>query len=380
VKEVKALHRQAMERADFALDARRKGDSEKALLFFHEAFELESKAAYMLANAFEAEPTRSVLLRSAASLALDCKLIVEAEKLICTALTGNPPSEISEELRDLLEQVYFQRHLELRGVVLHETEVQMSLSGKSVGFGIAPFEAFVSRVQNTEKLLYRTAERLIKLPFRTAGRISSAILKNVELYATVARPASFAVSFRVGRSTQMTLPGIAPSLGEQTIDDMLECLELFNKQEEEKLKAKIPQEDYYNNFMGLAKSIAPDGEEVNLVGFTAFRQGSTRKVALTFQHEQPFPTVVFNPIGATEVPEDQRTTMVQGFLKEADSRNKERGKIHIIDSEGTSHTIIVPPGMMTDIVKPHWESEVVIVGTKKRNEVYLVEIRPVKGR
>ena len=31
----------------------------------------------------------------------------EAERLIAAALSGDPPDEIAEELRDLLEQVYF---------------------------------------------------------------------------------------------------------------------------------------------------------------------------------------------------------------------------------------------------------------------------------
>jgi hypothetical protein len=33
----------------------------------------------------------------------------EAERLIAVALSGDPPDEIAEELRDLLEQVYFDR-------------------------------------------------------------------------------------------------------------------------------------------------------------------------------------------------------------------------------------------------------------------------------
>jgi hypothetical protein len=370
-----------MERTDLALDARLRGEFAQALLYFREAYDLESKAATILANDLEGEPTRSVLLRSAASLALDCGLIPDAEKLICTALIGHPPEEIAEELRDLLEQVHFQRHLELRGVALHETEVQMSISGKSVGFGIAPIDAFLNRVQDSEKLLYRTAERLRKFPFRVAGRISSAILDSVELYATVPRASSFAVSFRVGRSTQITMPGIASSLGEETIDDMLECLELFNSGEQDKLKVKIPQEDYYNNFVGLARNIAPDGREVNLVGFTTVRHGSLKKVSLTAKSDILPTTTFVRPAVTTQgAPEDGGVKTVQGILKEADSRNKERGKIHIVDSEGTSHTIIVPPGMMTDIVRPLWESEVLIVGTQKRKVIHLIEIRPVKGR
>jgi hypothetical protein len=53
------------------------------------------------------EPTRSVLHRSAPTLALECGALRDAERLIAVALSGDPPAEIAEELRDLLEQVYF---------------------------------------------------------------------------------------------------------------------------------------------------------------------------------------------------------------------------------------------------------------------------------
>src|SRR5690348_2422583 len=146
MKEVKTLHRQAMEKTDLALAAKLKGDSEQASILFKEAYQLEAQAANLLATDFSAEPTRSVLFRSAASLALDCNYLPEAEKLVCTALLGEPPFEIAEELRDLLEQVYFMRHLEMRGISLHEDEVQMSIAGKAVGYGIAPTDAFLDRV------------------------------------------------------------------------------------------------------------------------------------------------------------------------------------------------------------------------------------------
>ncbi|MDQ2828029.1 MAG: hypothetical protein M3Y74_03155, partial [Chloroflexota bacterium] len=170
MKEIKALHRQAMEQTDLALVARQKGEEDQALLHFRQAYDLEAQAATCLVTDVKEEPTRSVLLRSAASLALDCNLIPEAEKLICTALSGDPPAEIAEELRDMLEQVYFQRHLELRGIALSEAEIQMSIAGNAVGYGVAPTEAFIERVEQTEKLLYRTAERKLQRPYRDRGR------------------------------------------------------------------------------------------------------------------------------------------------------------------------------------------------------------------
>ena len=96
------LHREAMDLADRAEVAQRRKARNEATLLFRQAFELERAAAVLFVNDFDAEPTRSVLLRSAASLALDCQEYREAERLIAAALWGNPPEELYDELRELL--------------------------------------------------------------------------------------------------------------------------------------------------------------------------------------------------------------------------------------------------------------------------------------
>jgi len=100
------FHRQAMDLAEMAFTAKLRGNLQQTGELFRQAFEYERKAAKLSANDINAEPTRSVLHRSAASLAIDCGELREAERLIAIALSGNPPDEIADELRDLLEQVY----------------------------------------------------------------------------------------------------------------------------------------------------------------------------------------------------------------------------------------------------------------------------------
>jgi hypothetical protein len=64
----------------------------------------------LVADQFDFEPTRSILHRSAATIAVECSLLREAERLIGRALSGNPPADIADELRDLLlSAVYSQR-------------------------------------------------------------------------------------------------------------------------------------------------------------------------------------------------------------------------------------------------------------------------------
>jgi hypothetical protein len=98
------LHRSAMEFCDQALLARQRGDSDLSRLLFREAFDKESGAASLLKDQRDLEPTRSVLYRSAAELAVECGRFSEAKELVNIALEGSPPEEILEELTELSER------------------------------------------------------------------------------------------------------------------------------------------------------------------------------------------------------------------------------------------------------------------------------------
>ena len=108
--DVLATHNKAMEWADEGQLSRNRGDHSGARVAFHKAMTLEREAAYAVGDT---EPDRSVLFRSAGSLALECDEVRTAERLFAMGLAGDAPEEIAEEIRDLLEQVHFRRHLDL---------------------------------------------------------------------------------------------------------------------------------------------------------------------------------------------------------------------------------------------------------------------------
>ena len=103
--DVQDTHRQAMEKADQAVAAQKAGDLEEARARFLEACTLESEAAHALLDRPDVEPSRSVLFRSAASLAIEAQEFAHAAYLIACGLEGSPPQEIREELRALLRTV-----------------------------------------------------------------------------------------------------------------------------------------------------------------------------------------------------------------------------------------------------------------------------------
>lgn len=367
MKELNELHQQAMEFCDQAFFAKRQGDLSLAAELSQRAFELETKAAEMLKDDLGAEPTRSILYRSAASLAIDCEELRKAEQLISSALVGNPPTEIAEELRDLLEQVNFKRHLKLRNVDLSENEIQLSMEGNEVGYGTVLMDAFVGRIKDFERVVYRTVERLAGKDFRDRGSPEKLIQDSYSLYMTAPRAGSFAVTLQLGR--QMVLPGL--DFSTQVIDEVINCFELINEGNEKELKEKIPQESYYLNFVNLAKRIAPDGEKVSMVGLTKVRENKEIGLALTKKR---------NEISVTPKSEENKEavtkimTSVTGRLLFADALRSESQIQLIEENSSVKHKIIVPEGMMDDIVKPLWDEVVIVKGLKIKNKIYLNEI------
>src|SRR5690606_5954269 len=105
-------------------------------------------------------------------------------------------------------------------------EFEMSLAGKGVGYGIAPSIAVVERIVQTEKLLVRFAERRAGRPFRERGSAPRALRETVELFLSVPRAASYAVTFRVGKpKEQLAMPEVLGT--PEVIGDLLECMRLF---------------------------------------------------------------------------------------------------------------------------------------------------------
>ena len=122
--QIQSLHQHAMDLAEAATFARLRGALEQAAQFTRQAFEQETQAAALIASALDAEPIRSVLHRSAASLAIECGEIRTAERLIATALSGNPPPEIAEELKDLFIQINLNQYLKRQGIQIDINELR----------------------------------------------------------------------------------------------------------------------------------------------------------------------------------------------------------------------------------------------------------------
>ena len=373
------IHREAMEWAEEGQFRLRSGDQPSAREAFRKAMELERAAAF--ATDENLEPDRSVLFRSAGSLALDCEELRAAEQLLAMGLAGDPPEEIAEEIRDLLEQVHFRRHLDVRGLTLEATDVQMSIAGEAVGFGVASSDEFVGRVKDFETLVLRTAERMLGRPYREHGSPKKRLKEDFGIFLSVPRAASYAVTLKLGRPKEQ-FDFWEDNERSGVIDEVLDLLEVVQSQDRDELASRIPERPYLLNFAALAKKLAPDGENVSLVGLTSHRPGrSRRQVALT-KLRQELGNLV-SDIGKvanseSTVHELDRPVTVKGVLHYADVIGGKDGTIKLEGEDGSVHEILVPEGLMTDIVRPLWDDVVIVTGVHRSKGIELEEIVSAK--
>lgn len=358
-------HHFAMDLADKADMAKRNGSIDIARNYLQEAFKYEHLAAMKFHKHENIEPTRSILFRSAASLALECEDYREAERMIAFGLSGYPPNEIAEELRDLLEKVNFERHLKLRGITLDPNEFQLSIWGPQIGFGVVQSREFGKRIEKIERLAQRTLERKLNLPFSETGRQKNNIYSKLDTYISVPRAASFAVTIQLG-TFQQFLPGF--DIGKDVVSEMVECLDLLNNRQDKELKERISDKDYHDNFVSISKHIAPDGNRVAYVGLT-MQKDNKEKIVKLDRIRSDWDVVEHDNI-ANNV---ENNVKIKGYLRYADSTKTQNGRIILVDEKGGKHNINVPLSMMVDIVRPMFGNEVIVEGKPNQNGDIILE-------
>ena len=103
--DTRELHNRAMDLFELGLLTARAGKSAESRRLFNEALERETAAADSVAADYELEPTRSILHRSAASMALRIGDVQKAKQYVEAGLAGNAPEDIREEMAVLREQI-----------------------------------------------------------------------------------------------------------------------------------------------------------------------------------------------------------------------------------------------------------------------------------
>ena len=208
--DVRELHNRAMDLVDRAVPEKARGNTEASLALFREALESELAAIDNLRE--QSGLSWSILLRSAATMALDCEDYRMAEKLASKALAGDPHPEVVEEIRDVWERANFHRHLEFNGVALSGTEVQLSLVGSAVAGGMTYLSELLTRADSFQKLVYRIAQRRLYKEY--TSRVPNDVRNGYSAFAAAPTAGSFAIAIKLAHPReQSSFPGMLGTQG-----------------------------------------------------------------------------------------------------------------------------------------------------------------------
>jgi len=364
-----------MSLVDKAEAARAAGDAGKAQEIYGRALVKEREALALLGKLHPGvEPSWSVLHASAASIALKAGRLRDAEKLAAAGIAGDPPVDILEELRILLDEAQYHRHLGLGGIKLGAAEFQMSLAGRAVGHGSTTVDQSVRRIQNTTRLIERTAERKAGVPFHNTKGLAAQVRSVIAVQVGEARAASYALTFSVARRhEQLSLfPEMRKLDPVAVVDEFFECVRLLQEDRLDDLKQRIGDDDYYSNFLALARSLAPDGTNITTVGLTRGGGG------------KPTDSVAFRRLGSMIGTGRRRAggadpPRITGVLDEARGRSTKKDRdddaeIAIVDDQGKRHPVRVPRAFVADLVRPNYGYRVTVLVEKRGKHRFLLDI------
>ncbi|MDB5279057.1 MAG: putative endonuclease, domain protein [Ferruginibacter sp.] len=160
-KKVTIWHEEAMDLAEMAFFAKRRGEYYNFWKFIQRALNYEKAAARVLIEEQQIEPTRSLLYKSAIHFALNLDHFDEAKFLLREANDGNPPIEVKNELDSISVEINQRENIKSRAVALAQSfldseSLEPSDVSRAINASIAAVENFFGK-ETIEKLLNRIA-------------------------------------------------------------------------------------------------------------------------------------------------------------------------------------------------------------------------------
>jgi hypothetical protein len=287
------LHDSAMALVDQAREHERAGDNQGRVRLLREAYQLEEQAARLLEPKADSEPTRSVLFRSASSLAFQAEDYQEACNLAFDGLTGNSPDEYASELLDIANDAKFRLRLADQNLRVVKSEITLIVRGPRVAIGLAPAKQTTLMLRRIENLLRGRVEDFLRKGIG-AGELDWPA-EPPKLFEVFIRPLAteeFAVAFQLGLNEQLHLFG-SVSLGDRIIGEFMDDL-----------KSAVYEEVSPANPDKFTKGVLklePDGKEVTSIEINSLVSGNLISVRIPPkkhpEKERPFPEVIRKPSG-----------------------------------------------------------------------------------
>ncbi len=378
---VRAVHDRAMALAEKLISARTDGAADEHLTAIaKEAFAAELEAATLAFDRATSPATRLILLRSAAHLAREAREWTSGLDLAIRALGDETLRDHRTELLRILDTLRTYEHLEVTGVQLSDTEVQLSIAGSEAAPGFARAEEVTRRVNNVRKLLIRNNMRRLGQPFDAAAPKSRVFREAFTPYLSLPRAASYAITMRFGvnEQTELNLPGgevTPPPSVAASIDDLVKAAKDYAKGGLGALRESIKDENYARATASLLRDLSPDNKRIQTVGLTVFRNGRADPIALPARGAFDPPRVSRMPSVADGQALPPVEVEVRGRLLEGSAKKPQRAHATIVEDSGNEIVIHYDEATHGDVIDGYWKHVVSArIRRFKREQWFLIDI------
>lgn len=367
------LHREASQLANKARIAQFDGDETVYSSLIEQAFQKESESAILLRE----DPSHhmfAILHRSAATLAYRCADFRAAELLIAHGLAGDPNQHVKEELYDLLGKVRLSSKLTTTDLLDNDSDLVLTLQGVEPDAGLLDYKLLPRLVTKCAVLLRNTIGFVYDFGFQELSQVD----KKYRLLTSTPAKGSYKVGIKLAHQAQLPLPNFGGF--DEVLSKLIENVRLLADGDIEQLQRNFNDNSYFNNFLGLAKEVAPDGERVTAVAMEAAIQGQKQSVLLDRARSEL--SAMYLPPANEATPTEYRISdeqeTVVGLLQYADA-TRAHGEVKLRDDDGKWWQIVVPEGLAEDVVKPYFGDRVQVKGrhmirARKAKRLFLVDI------
>lgn len=358
---VKELHEKAMEIAQNAMLAKENGEYTSAKKIYYDAFKIEQEAAYKVPKAKKSEPTRSILFRSAASLAYQAEELKESIRMIGEGLSGHPSKRIFNELNILHEEVKLAIYNKENHYQTSPEQFVFHLTGNAVSHGSIYYKEFLDRIDALQKSLRKTASRMIDIPFNSRKEF---------LVPTFHSPTSGSFAIKVSISIKHDDNGQGDLVSNPTeiINEFLGCITLVQNNDDDALFERIQESNYLDHFLSHIKKIAPDGNKITAVDFII------NDNVLSLSRLSKTIPLKAHTIMENDIEEEIENIEITGVLDYASSRKTDT--IGITDVDNKRYNIKIEDGI-EDYVRSYYMREVKVEGVYDQKWIYPININPV---
>ena len=308
------LHDLAANLEDKAYFARRAGDKSAEIEYTKQAYLKEAEAATLLRQ-HPSHHMHVALHFNAALFAYRAGYYHESENLIAHGLTGHTDDIQRSELYDLLAKVRLCLSLESFDTPWLDNDLELTLKGLEADAGMLDVNTLSSQMKDWHSLLRSTIRYVLSYQF-TESPVSE---NNFRVLAAPPTKGSFKISIRllpVGK--QLSLPNFDANAINARIVSNFSTLQSGRLST---LRSSYESDEYYHDFMKLAKSVAPDGEKVTAIGIEAAVDDSRQSVLFDRTAED---------ISSVYIPPVERETLKQYRL--SDELHEVTGELRYADA------------------------------------------------